>query len=48
MDILMTVLLAGGVMCSAYGISQNDLFMSIVGGILLQTYSAIVSSFMDL
>ena len=48
MGILTTTLLAGGVMCISYGINQNDLFITVVGGILLGTYNGIVSSFMDL
>ncbi len=48
MGVLTTTLLAGGVILMSYGINQNDLIITIVGGILLGTYNDIVSSFMDL
>ena len=48
MGILTTTLLAGGVMCVSYGINQNDLIITIVGGILLGTYNGIISSYIDL
>lgn len=48
MSILINVLLACGIICLSYGINQNSLILSIVGGIFLGVYNGILLSYIGL
>lgn len=47
-NVLINVLLACGIICLSYGINQNSLILSIVGGIFLGVYNGILLSYIGL